>query len=308
MKTSSFRFKAVPPFRLDYTAWALRRRPENIIDRFEEKSYKRLIVIDDLPVEIVAHQPDIKKAEIEVLLKSENKNLNRKQEETIKEILRQVLGMEKNLAEFYQQAKKMPLLKGLIDRFRGVKPPMFPTVYEAAVNAIACQQLSLIVGILLLNRLTEKFGMSFKEDGKILHAFPSPKDLVRATPKQIRRLGYSFKKASALLSLSDGIRKGRLNLESIRSLDDNDALEELLKIQGLGRWSAQYIMFRGLGRIHLLPADDIGFQDKLQNWLGLSKRPDYEGVKKLIGRFEPYGGLIYFHLLLKSLSENGYIV
>jgi len=147
--------------------------------------------------------------------------------------------------------------------------------------------------------------MSFEEDGKMLYAFPRPEDLIRATPKRIRRLGYSFKKASALLSLSDGIRNGRLNLESIRSLDDNEALEELLKIRGLGRWSAQYIMLRGLGRVHLLPADDIGFQDKLQNWLGLSERPDYEGVRKMIGRFEPYGGLIYFHLLLKSLSENG---
>ena len=305
MKTSCIRLKAVPPFRLDYTAWALRRRPENIIDRFEEKSYKRLIVVDNLPVEIVAYQPDIKKAEIEVLLKSGNKNLNGKQEETIKEILSQVLGMKKNLAGFYQQAQKMPLLKGLVDRFRGVKPPMFPTVYEAAMNAIACQQLSLLVGILLLNRLSEKFGMSFKKEGKMLYAFPRPEDLIRTTPKRIRRLGYSFKKASALLSLSDGIRNGRLNLESIRSLDDNEALEELLKIRGLGRWSAQYIMLRGLGRVHLLPADDIGFQDKLQNWLGLSERPDYEGVRKMIGRFEPYGGLIYFHLLLKSLSENG---
>jgi DNA-3-methyladenine glycosylase II len=140
--------KAVPPFRLDYTVWALRRRPENMIDRFEEKSYKRLTVVDDTPVEIVAHQPDIRKAEIEVLLKSESKNLKRRQAETIKELLKQVLGMEKNLAEFYQRAKKMPLLRKLVDHFRGLKPPMFPTVYEAALNAISCQQLSLIVGIL----------------------------------------------------------------------------------------------------------------------------------------------------------------
>jgi DNA-3-methyladenine glycosylase II len=70
MKTSSFLLKAVPPFRLDYTAWALRRRTENTIDRIEGESYKRLIVIDDLSVEIVAYQPDIKKSEIEVLVKA----------------------------------------------------------------------------------------------------------------------------------------------------------------------------------------------------------------------------------------------
>jgi DNA-3-methyladenine glycosylase II len=307
MKTSFFRLKAVPPFRLDYTGWVLRRRPENIIDRFEDNSYKRILVIDELPVEIIAHQPDLKKPEIEVLLNCQ-RTISEKQQQNIKEILRRMFGMEKDLTEFYAQARKMPLLKKLVDHFLGVKPPIFPTVYEAALNAISCQQLSLIVGILLLNRLSEQFGMSFKKYGNILHAFPRPDDLVRATPEQIRQLGYSFNKAGALLSLSERIRNGGLNLESIRSLNDSNTFKELLKIQGLGRWSAQYIMLRGLGRIHVLPADDIGFQDKLKNWLGLSKRPDYEGVKKMIGRFEPYGGLIYFHLLLKSLFENGYIV
>jgi DNA-3-methyladenine glycosylase II len=93
------------------------------------------------------------------------------------------------------------MLKKLVDHFLGVKPLMFPTVYEAALNAISCQQLSLIVGILLLNRLSEQFGMSFKEDGRKLHAFPRPKDFVRATPERISRFGYSFDKARALLNL-----------------------------------------------------------------------------------------------------------
>ena len=74
---------------------------------------------------------------------------------------------------------------GLARRFLGFKPPRFPSVYEAVINAIACQQISLNVCIALLNRITRTWGRRWTNTGQDLHAFPLPEDLAGATVLQL---------------------------------------------------------------------------------------------------------------------------
>ena len=67
-----------------------------------------------------------------------------------------MLGLQIDLGEFYRLAAGDKRLETLVEQFRGLKPPRFPDVFEGLVNAIACQQLSLTVGIELLNRLARR--------------------------------------------------------------------------------------------------------------------------------------------------------
>ena len=94
-----------------------------------------------------------------------------------------LLGLELDLSPFYRLAEADPFLRTLAARFRGVKPPRFPTLFECLVNAIACQQLTLTFGIRLLNRLAEAYGTTAANS--FLHAFPAPTRLDRASlPKR----------------------------------------------------------------------------------------------------------------------------
>ena len=70
-----------------------------------------------------------------------------------------LLGVRIDLRDWYRMAEGHQRLGPLADRFRGLKPPRFPTVFETLVNAFACQQLSLVVGLELLNRLAEVCGV-----------------------------------------------------------------------------------------------------------------------------------------------------
>jgi len=81
-------------------------------------------------------------------------------------------------------------------------------------------------------------------------------------------------------------------------------MERLTELRGVGRWTAEYVLLRGLGRVHIFPGDDVGVRNKLQGWLGLQKPLDYESVQRTLARWHPYEGLIYFHLLLHSLAEK----
>jgi DNA-3-methyladenine glycosylase II len=216
-----------------------------------------------------------------------------------------LLGLRVDLSGFYRLAAADRRLRPLAERFRGLKPPRFPTMFEALVNGIACQQVTLTLGIRLLNRLAETRGASIAESR--LHAFPRPSDLAGLEPESLRSLKFSRQKARALLELSGAVVKGEVNLGRLALLNDEAVVARLLKLWGVGRWTAEYALLRGLGRLHVFPGDDVGARNNLQRWLRLKEPLDYAGVRHALINWKPYAGLIYFHLLLHRLAEAGVI-
>jgi DNA-3-methyladenine glycosylase II len=91
-------------------------------------------------------------------------------------------------------------------------------------------------------------------------------------------------KARAVTELSSAVAAGRLELESFTALDADAVLERLYALQGVGRWSAEYVLLRGLERLHVFPGD-VGAQNKIQEYLGLRKLPDYEAVRRRLARW-----------------------
>ena len=208
-----------------------------------------------------------------------------------------------NLSPFYRLASKDDPLKTLARRFRGMKPPRYPSVFEAMVNAITCQQFTLTAGIRLLARLVVNLGVSIPGPGERAYAFPRPEDLAGAEVETLRQWGFSYQKARAITDLARMVRDKQLDLEALKACADETAIERLRELRGVGRWTAEYTLLRGLGRVHIFPGDDVGVRNKLQRWLDVKSRLDYEGVRKILTPWGPYGGLIYFHLLLNSLAE-----
>ena len=204
-----FTLKVVPPFRLDLTVWALRRRPENKMDRWDGKTFCRGLVLNGKPVEIAVIQigsMTMPRLQVTVTGVPSGHNLRA----GVTETLNRMLGLQANLKGFYRHAANDARLSILARRFRGVKPPQFPSLLEALVNGIACQQFSLAAGIQILNRLSEKFGMSVTETGIRIHAFPRPEDLAALKPEPLRNLGFSRQKAGAIIELSRAIVAGNL--------------------------------------------------------------------------------------------------
>ncbi len=199
------------------------------------------------------------------------------------------------------------MLGPLARRMRGLKPPRFPSVFEALVNGIACQQLSLAVGIHLLNRLTAAHGRPAIQDPAGPRTFPDPDQLARVQPDELKRHGFSATKARTIVATARAIVAGELELESLEQLDDAAAIERLTRLRGIGRWTAEYVLLRGLGRLNIFPGDDVGAHNKLRHFFDIVTPLDYESVKQLVSRWHPYAGIVYFHLLLESLSDTGLV-
>jgi DNA-3-methyladenine glycosylase II len=302
----TFRLKPVPPFRLDLTAWAIRRRPHNTIDHFDGEAYRRVVVLDGQPAAISVRQiAPPKSPEIEVV--ATGPGASKKSRAAIEAIVDRILGLSIELRDFYRLAREDAALGPLVDRLNGMKPVRFPTNFEAFTNAVACQLVSLTAGMHVVNRIAEKYGRTCDVDGMRLHACAEALDIARAEVEDLRALGLSRPKARYLIGLAQIASTSDPDFESMASLDDAQAIAALSKFSGVGRWTAEYVLLRGLGRFHIFPGDDVGGRNGLQNYLGLSEKFDYHGVREALERWRAWGGFIYFHLLVNALADKGIV-
>lgn len=293
---------ALPPFRLDLTVWALRRRPDNATDTWDGRTYRRALEIDGGPVELATVRAGSSLAPL-VRVTLTGGRINQRTEEHARAALTALLGLERDLSPFYSLAEGDPFLRTLAARFRGVKPPRFPTLFECLVNAIASQQLTLTVGIRLLNRLVEAHGTTTPKTS--IHAFPTPTRIESLGPQALTPLGFSRAKARSIVDLAAAINDGTFVPRAIENLDDREAVQALVQLHGIGRWSAEYALLRGLGRLHVFPGDDVGARNNLARWLDRRGALDYAGVQAAVRPWQPFAGLVYFHLLLANLAESG---
>lgn len=172
---NTFFLEPVPPFQLDLTVWALRRRPDNAIDRWDGRTLRRIIPLSGQVVEVAVEQvgpPEAPRLSVTVL----GASLDSKLTEAATLVLERLLGLRIDLRAFYDVALRDSSLGPLAREFQGLKPPRVPTVFESVVSAIACQQTKLTEGIHLLNRLAELRGLAITGEGGA-HGFPRPEDL-----------------------------------------------------------------------------------------------------------------------------------
>ncbi|MEP7204213.1 MAG: DNA-3-methyladenine glycosylase 2 family protein [Ilumatobacteraceae bacterium] len=300
----TFELRPRPPFRLDLTTWALRRRARNLLDTWDGR-YRRPVLIDGVPIAIEVVQDGPREDPTLTVAATASTELSSTLLPSVRAVVERLLGLQVDLDPFYDLADAHPRLRPLKDRFLGVKPPRFPAMFEALANAVANQQLSLEVGIELLNRLTSKFGTPVFPGNSATKTFPEARSVAGASTGELRDLGFSNSKAQYLIGLADVVSSGDLDFDQLESMGRADATRSLQRLHGIGRWSAEYVLLRGAGRLDVFPSDDVGARNKLQRLLALPCPPSYREIVTVLDCWHPYAGLVYFHLLLDGLAERG---
>jgi DNA-3-methyladenine glycosylase II len=286
-----------PPFRLDLTVWALRRREQNAIDTWDGRTYRRALLVDGTPLELAVTQlGSAITPRLEVVLAG--RYVPRSAETAARSTLARLLGLDLDLSGFYTRAARDGLLNELAERYRGLKPPRFPSVFECMLNAVSCQQLSIAAGLTILSRLAATAGAPAGP----LHAFPAPSDVLSLPRSALRMVGFSERKAETILELARAAAAGELELNTLEQLDDAAVIRALVRRPGIGRWSADYVLLRGLGRLHVFPQSDVGALNGLRSFLSASGRE--ESAYATLVRWAPDAGLAYFHLLLRGLEQQ----
>jgi DNA-3-methyladenine glycosylase II len=295
--TRTFELRPRAPFRLDLTVWALRRREQNAIDVWDGRTYRRALLVEGAPLQLAVSQVGgTDRPRLKVVL--QGRSVTRSAEAGARSVVAMLLGLDLDLSGFYARATRDKLLAELAERYRGLKPPRFPTVFECLLNAVSCQQLSIAAGLTILSRLAATAGAPLGN----LHAFPAPTDVLGLPRSTFRALGFSERKAETIIELSHAGEAGKLERTRFELLEDAAVIGELVQQPGIGRWSADYVLLRGLGRLHIFPASDVGALNGLRSFLAAGGRS--EEPRAALEGWAPDAGIIYFHLLLRGLEQR----
>lgn len=225
--------------------------------------------------------------------------LSRSQLEEARALVTRVLNLNMDLEPFYRQVRGDPLMSGLARRLHGLKSPSTPTVFEALVDSIIEQQISLAAALSMQSRLIRKYGEPVTAGGESCYLYPTPGRLASATPAGLRSCGLSARKSEYVRDAASMVSSGELDLDRFASYEDADRIRgELKAVRGVGDWTAEMTMLRGLGRMDSLPADDVGIQAKMTYYYGREKRVTADDLRRAAENWGSYRGLGAFYLIM----------
>ena len=160
------------------------------------------------------------------------------------------------------------------------------THFDAVCRSIVYQQLSGRAAATIHGRVLDLYG------GRA----PLPHELASTPDERLRAVGLSRQKLSYLKDLASRVASNALPIESLHELPDEDVIDTLIRVKGVGRWTAQmFLMFR-LGRPDVLPELDLGIQNAVQRAYRLRKRPAPERVRKIGAAWAPYRTVASWYL------------
>ncbi len=149
--------------------------------------------------------------------------------------------------------------------------------FRALCRIIVGQQLSVAVARAIWNRVEAHFGPSF-----------SPDAILKTSEDELRTLGLSGAKARYLLALATHINDGKLQIERLESLPDEEIAREIVEVKGLGPWSADMFLMFHLGREDILPVGDLGIREAIKRLYNLENRPDAAQMTQIAAPWRPY--------------------
>jgi DNA-3-methyladenine glycosylase II len=298
--TSPMRVHEVPvvaPYRLDLTVSALRRLSTNVVDLLTpEGTYVRALAGFRRPVIVRATQRG-HAGPLSVAIDGDSRD-----DAAVLEVVRRTLGTDRNLGAFYRAAARIPWLAPLVKRMRGVKPPRYPSLWEACANGIVFQQLSLRAASAIMQRLIVAVGRPMQTAGVPVpvYAFPTPEGIQSVPIPELRKTGLSANKIGTLRRVAEALSSGTLDATALERCTSPDAAAILQRINGIGPWTATLVLLRGLGRLDVFPANDSSVA---RNIALIAQSSPFE-VQHVLDTLGPQRGMLYYHLLLGRLEAR----
>ena len=168
-----------------------------------------------------------------------------------------------------------------------------PDAYGALLRTIVGQQLSAKAARTIYERVLDLYG------GKT----PSPDQILATSESDLRGAGLSGRKVEYIRDLAAHVKSGELELDRLGELSDEEVIEEIVAVRGLGRWSAEMFLIFHLERPDVISGGDLGIRRAIQLTLGLDEMPTPQEVEEIGERWSPHRSLASIYLW-ESLAND----
>jgi DNA-3-methyladenine glycosylase II len=200
--------------------------------------------------------------------------------------VRQICGLDLDVPSFYRAGAADPVLAPLIPRLYGLRPTLSPRAFEMLVGAVCAQQVNLTFAFTVRRRLVQRFGTPVRVDGQTVYAFPEPAVLARAKVAELRGMQFTVRKAEYIVGLAERMGSGGLDLDALGSCSNAEIIELVTAVRGLGRWTAEWFLARGLGRGDVCPAGDLAVRKAFAHFYNRGRALSERAIRR---RAAPWG-------------------
>jgi DNA-3-methyladenine glycosylase II len=190
--------------------------------------------------------------------------------------------MRKALAHLRQSD---PVLGGIIDRVGPCRISYTEPVFGSLVRSIVYQQLSGKAAGTIFGRLAAATGEPIRPDA-----------ILALDLDQLRALGISKQKAAYIRDLADKTASGEVVFEQFAELADDEVLERLVRVKGIGTWTVQMFLMFALRRPNVLPTGDLGIRNAIQKAYGLEAPPTAARIEEIGSKWKPYCSVASWYL------------
>ncbi len=189
--------------------------------------------------------------------------------------------LDNDLTSFYKMAKADPLLKMPVEKFFGLRLIGIPDLFEALCWGVLGQQINLSFAYTLKKQFVEKFGESIEWEGQKYWIFPSYERIAKLTPIDLAEIKMTVKKSEYIIGIAQLMASGELSKEKLMEVGNFKVVEKrLMKIRGIGPWTANYVLMRCLRFPTAFPIDDVGLLNAIKTILNMDRKPTKEDILK----------------------------
>ena len=226
--------------------------------------------------------------------------LRKRQKKTIKFIF----NLDFDLSAFYDEVKKDRTMYHITQQLYGLKNPTTPSAFEALVDSIVEQQISIKVAHTIEERLVKKLGELLALEGEAYFAYPTPENIASVSLEEIRNCGMSQRKAEYIQGAAKLIVNGKLDLEQLKlNRSPEEIIATLDEIKGIGIWTAELTMLRGMQKLDALPADDLGIRRVISRYYCGGKSIKTTEAREIAKSWGKWKGLAAFYLIIAEVKD-----
>lgn len=225
---------------------------------------------------------------------------------TVREMIGYMFSLQEDLTPMYRDLGREPVLADLFKNLYGLKSPVTPTVFEALIDSIIEQQISLAVASQLEHRLIRQTGTRLMLDGDTYYCYPKPVILAVTSPEVFRGCGLTQRKGEYIRDVSRQVETGEVDLELMHGIPDTvEIIDRLCSLRGIGRWTAELTLIRGFHRHDAFPAADIALRRMIANRFCGGRKISAEEAREIAQPWGQWKGLVSFYLEVAERMERG---
>jgi len=266
-------------FDLNTNLGYLTREKNECMYEIENDIITKVIAIRDIRSLIQVSVRDNKQMVVQFL--NDSRPIEKCKREEIVKYIHEWFDLDNDLTPFYEMAKADPLLNMPAQNFYGLRVIGIPDLFEALCWGVLGQQINLAFAYALKKQFVEEFGDAIEWNGKKYWVFPSYDRIAQLTPTDLANIKMTVKKSEYIIGIARLMASGELSKEKLMKLNFKDAEKNLIKIRGIGPWTANYVLMRCLRFQTAFPIDDVGLINSIKILHSMNRKPTKDEILEI---------------------------